>query len=67
VPKASGRRRRAIVVLLVLLAVAPALALLPFDPASVRLAGVSVFWWYSAVGAPCLAIVVAALALLRSS
>lgn len=53
-------------VLLVLLAAAPALAVLPFDPASVRMAGVSLFWWYSAVAAPCAAVVVTAVAL-RSS
>ncbi len=53
-------------VLLVLLATAPALAILPFDPASVRLAGVSLFWWYSGLVAPCVAVVVAAFAL-RSS
>lgn len=50
-----------------LLAAAPGLAFLPFDPASVRVAGISLLWWYSAVGAPCVASVVAAVALLRPS
>ena len=48
----SGARHRAIVVLLVLLAIAPLLALAPFAPGAVRLAGVSLLWWYTGLIAP---------------
>ena len=48
----SGARHRAIVALLVLLAIAPLLALAPFAPGAVRLAGVSLLWWYTGVLAP---------------
>jgi hypothetical protein len=45
-------RRRAIGALLVLLAVAPLLALAPSAPGAVRLAGVSLLWWYTGLIAP---------------
>jgi hypothetical protein len=48
----SGARHRAIVALLVLLAIAPLLALAPFAPGAVRLAGVSLLWWYTGLIAP---------------
>ena len=48
----SGARRRAIVALLVLLAIAPLLALAPFAPGAVRLAGISLLWWYTGLIAP---------------
>jgi hypothetical protein len=61
----SGRRRAGIVTLLALLAGALALPLAPFDLAAVRLAGVSLLWWYAAVVAPLLAVAVAVLAVER--
>lgn len=48
----SGARHRAIVALLVLLAIVPLLALAPFAPGAVRLAGVSLLWWYTGLIAP---------------
>ena len=48
----SGARHRAIVALLVLLAIAPLLALAPLAPGAVRLAGVSLLWWYTGLIAP---------------
>jgi hypothetical protein len=48
----SEARRRAIGALLVLLAVAPLLALAPSAPGAVRLAGVSLLWWYTGLIAP---------------
>ena len=38
--------------MLVLLAAAPMLALAPAAPGAVRLAGVSLLWWYTACAAP---------------
>jgi hypothetical protein len=51
----SEARRRAVVALLVILAVAPLLALAPSAPGAVRLAGVSVLWWYAGLVAPLVA------------
>jgi hypothetical protein len=48
----SEARRRAIGALLLLLAVAPLLALAPSAPGAVRLAGVSLLWWYTGLIAP---------------
>jgi hypothetical protein len=48
----SEARRRAIGALLVLLAVVPLLALAPSAPGAVRLAGISVLWWYTGLIAP---------------
>jgi hypothetical protein len=45
-------RRLGIAALLVLLAVAPVLALAPAAPGAVRIAGVSILWWYTALIAP---------------
>ena len=47
------------VLLLVLLAGFPLLVLLPSDVGSVRMAGLSLLWWYGAVAAPALAWLVA--------
>jgi len=49
---------------LVLLAAAAVLALLPFGAGAVRVGGLSVVWWYAAVLAPVLAVVVTIGALL---
>jgi hypothetical protein len=59
------RRRTAIAVLLVLLVGAPLLALAPAAPGAVRVAGVSLLWWYVAVVAPLLATAVALVVLVR--
>jgi hypothetical protein len=59
------RRRTAIAALLVLLVGAPLLALAPTAPGAVRVAGVSLLWWYAAVVAPLLATAVAIIALVR--
>lgn len=48
-------RRIGIAALLALLAIAPVLALAPAAPGAVRIAGVSVLWWYSALLAPVVA------------
>jgi hypothetical protein len=45
--------------LLVLLAGFPLIALLPSEAGSIRVAGLSVLWWYGAVAAPTLAWLVA--------
>jgi hypothetical protein len=59
------RRRTAIVALLVLLAVAPFLALAPAAPGAIRVAGVSLLWWYSGMLAPVLATAIAIAVLVR--
>ena len=52
-------RRTAIGLLLVLLAGAPLLALAPAAPGAVRVAGVSLLWWYVGAAAPLAATAVA--------
>ncbi|PYM23218.1 MAG: hypothetical protein DMD78_12485 [Candidatus Rokuibacteriota bacterium] len=56
-------RRIGIAALLVLLAIAPLLALAPAAPGAVRIAGVSVLWWYVGFAAPLAATVLATLLL----
>ena len=51
--------------LLVLLAGAPLLALAPAVPGAVRLAGVSLLWWYAGLVAPLLATGIAIVVLVR--
>ncbi|TMQ17667.1 MAG: hypothetical protein E6K82_20975 [Candidatus Rokuibacteriota bacterium] len=63
----AGGRRTGIIALLVLLAVAPLLALAPAAPGAVRLAGVSLLWWYVGVVAPLLATALALVLLLRDA
>ena len=58
-------RRTAIAVLLVLLAGAPLLALAPAAPGAVRVAGVSLLWWYTGLVAPLLATVITIAVLVR--
>ena len=62
---ASRGRRPAITALLVLLAGAPLLALAPAAPGAVRVAGMSLLWWYAGVAAPLLATVLAIIVLVR--
>jgi hypothetical protein len=54
-----------IALLLVLLAGAVLLAIFPGAPGAVRLAGVSLLWWYVGVAAPLVATVVTVAALMR--
>jgi hypothetical protein len=61
----SGRRA-GMIVLLALLLLLPLIALLPSGPGAVRLAGVSLLWWYAGLGAP-LAAVAVTIAVLTTS
>ena len=58
-------RRIGVVALLVLLAIAPVLALAPAAPGAVRLAGVSLLWWYAGLAAPLVATAVTVALLVR--
>ena len=60
-------RRLGIAALLVLLAVAPVLALAPAAPGAVRVAGVSLLWWYTGLAAPLVATALATVLLLRDT
>ncbi|MBI2155058.1 MAG: hypothetical protein HYV92_12475 [Candidatus Rokubacteria bacterium] len=48
--------RRGLLGLLLILAALPALSLAPFELGAVRIAGVSLAWWYGGVVAPLLAV-----------
>jgi hypothetical protein len=61
----SRGRRTAITALLVLLVGAPVLALAPAAPGAVRVAGVSLLWWYTGLVAPLLATALAIIVLVR--
>jgi len=50
----------AVALLLALVAAPPVVALLPYDVGAVRLAGLSLEWWYAGAVAPILAVVIAA-------
>jgi hypothetical protein len=56
-------QRAAIVTLIILLAVAIVLAADPLHLGGVRVAGVSLLWWYSAAAGPLAAVAVTILAL----
>jgi hypothetical protein len=62
---AARGRRTTIALLLVLLAGAVVLALAPAAPGAVRVAGVSLLWWYVAVAAPLIATILTIAALVR--
>jgi len=62
----SRGRRTAITALLVLLVGAPMLALAPAAPGAVRVAGVSLLWWYAGLVAPLLATALAIIVLVRA-
>ncbi len=64
---AARVRRTAVAVILVLVAIAIALPLLPGAPGALRAGGVSLLWWYAAVAAPLLAILITLGALLVRS
>ena len=53
--------------MLVLLAGAPGLIALPLGADAVRVSGLSVLWWYGAVVAPCVAVLVTVAVLLSRS
>jgi hypothetical protein len=59
------RRRAALAALLVLLVGAPLLALAPAAPGAIRVAGVSLLWWYVGIVAPLLATAITVTALVR--
>jgi len=55
---AANRGRRSAVIVLVVLLALPLLALaLPGSPVTMRVAGVTLLWWYAAVAAPVAAVV----------
>jgi hypothetical protein len=62
----SRGRRTAITALLVLLVGAPVLAVAPAAPGAVRVAGVSLLWWYAGLVAPLLATALAIIVLVRA-
>jgi hypothetical protein len=62
---AARGRRTTIALLLVLLAGALLLALAPAAPGSVRVAGVSLLWWYVGAAAPLAATAIAIAFLMR--
>jgi ABC-type Co2+ transport system permease subunit len=62
---AARIRRTAVAALVFLVALAIALPVVPGTPGTLRLGGVSLFWWYGAVAAPLLATLIA-LGTLRS-
>jgi hypothetical protein len=61
----TDARRAGILVLVVLFAGGLVLARAPGDLGAVRLAGVSLLWWYSALVAPGVAVALAVALLLR--
>lgn len=64
---AARIRRTAVAALLLLVAIAIVLPLVPGAPGTLRAGGVSLFWWYGAVAAPVLATLIAVGALLSRS
>lgn len=64
---AARIRRTAVAALLLLVAIAIALPVLPGTPGTLRAGGVSLLWWYGAVAAPVLATLVSLGALLIRS
>ncbi|MBI4609866.1 MAG: hypothetical protein HY726_12765 [Candidatus Rokubacteria bacterium] len=60
------RRRLGVGALIGLLVLFLLLLLLPLSPGAVRLAGLSLFWWYGGVVGPLLAVLVASACLERS-
>jgi hypothetical protein len=56
---------RAIATILLMLGGGVALSVAPFELGTIRLAGVSLLWWYGVVATPVVAVAVAAAALAR--
>lgn len=61
------RRRLGAGALIALLVLFPLLLVLPLSPGAVRVAGVSLSWWYAGVVGPLLAVVIASACLGRSA
>ena len=57
----------AIAMIFLILGGAVVLTLAPFELGTIRLAGVSLLWWYGVVAAPVVVVTVTAVALVRSS
>jgi len=57
--RAVTNRTKAVLLLLLLLAIFPIIVVLPNQVATVRLAGLSLVWWYAGVVAPCLGALIA--------
>lgn len=57
----------AIVMIFLVLGGVLALTVAPFELGTIRLAGVSLLWWYGALAAPVVVVTIAAAALLRAS
>jgi hypothetical protein len=64
---ANRARRIAVGVLVLLLLLPPLAAALPGTPAGVRVAGVSLLWWYAALLGPLGAALIAVAVLARAS
>jgi hypothetical protein len=62
----AGGRGTGIAILIALFALGLVLAHAPFDPGSLRLAGVSVLWWYALGAAPLVGGLMTAVLLFRS-
>ena len=58
---------RAIAMVFVLLGGVALLTMAPFELGTIRLAGVSLLWWYGAVAAPLAAVAITAAALVQAS
>lgn len=56
----------AIVLVFLVLGGALALTIAPFELGTIRLAGVSLLWWYGAVAGPVVAVAITAAAFLRA-
>jgi hypothetical protein len=70
VPSTHGRasgatQTRAIATILLMLGVGVALTLAPYELGTIRLAGVSLLWWYGVVATPVVAVAVTAAVLAR--
>jgi hypothetical protein len=63
----SAPHNVAITMIFLILGGAVLLALAPFELGTIRLAGVSLFWWYGVVVAPVVVAAVAIVALIRGS
>lgn len=57
----------AIVMVFLVLGGGVALTVAPFELGTIRLAGVSLLWWYGAVAAPVVTVTITAAALLRAA
>jgi uncharacterized membrane protein len=63
----TAPQNAAIVMIFLALGGVVVLTVAPFELGTIRLAGVSLLWWYGAVAAPVVAVTVAAAALVQAS